>query len=209
MGMEILSSNMLAEFTSPEFDAGEMEPIRRIVNDQPYFDYLSGHSNGGFYFGGSLHLYGVCKRPVFHSIVEVKNCLVEEYGKIVDGAFSFGQDLFANQFVFTGKGVAILNAETGDLDFMARDFSDWLELLSEDREYLTGVDLLRAWEVEVGKLQHDHRLCAKIPFVMGGEYKADALYAQKFPNYVSSSANIARQIHGKPDGTRVILGTTD
>jgi hypothetical protein len=206
--MDILSSNLTREFKAPEFLASEMELIRPFVNDQSYLDYLDA-CNGGLYFGGSLHLYGVCRRPLFHSIAEVNRILLKEYGGIVRGAFSFGQDLFANQLVFTAKGVASLNGETGDLDFLARDFSDWLDLLSEDVEYLTGVNLLREWEIELGKLQHDQRLCAKIPFVMGGEFKVDSLYPQIFPKYILSNANIARQIYGKPDGTGVVFGVTE
>lgn len=206
--MSILLNNVATGFTPPLVDAVDLKSVEKVISDQSYFSYLS-VANGGFYFAGSLHLYGFCKSPSFHSILEVNEIFKREFGIIAEGKLVFGQDIFANQFAFTSKGIFSVNVETGDSEFLARDFKDWLELLSEDTEYLTGINFLRGWEAAHPHLQVDQRLCAKKPFVIGGEYSVENLYAQSFPKYMASNANIARQIYGKPDGTKVVFGSVD
>lgn len=207
--MNVLKENVTVGFVPPEVNFNDVELTKKIISDEYYFDYITTILNGGLYFKGSLHLYGFCKSPLFHSILEVNEVFRREYGVIAEGKFLFGQDIFANQFAFAANGIVSINAESGDSDFLARDFKDWLELLSEDREYLTGINLQMDWESVKPRLQNDQRLCAKKPFVIGGEFTIDNLYAQVFPKYLMSNANIARQIYGKPDGTKVVFGTTD
>lgn len=206
--MKILLDNT-TEFVSPSINTMDVESVKRVISDQEYFRYISQESNGGFYFKRSLHLYGFCSEPAFHSILKVNEFFKKEYGAIAHGKFVFGQDIFANQFAFTANGIFSINSETGESDFLARDFADWLELLSEDIDYLTGINLLQTWESIQSKLQYDQRLCAKKPFVIGGEFSVDNLYAQSYPTYLASNANIALQIYGKPDGTKIILGTSN
>ena len=206
--MKILLNNT-TEFVPPLVNIADVESIKRSIFDQEYFRYITEISNGGFYFNRSLHLYGFCHTPSFHNIIEVNNFFSKEYKMIADGKFVFGQDVLSNQFAFAANGVFSINTETGDSDFLARNFSEWLELLSEDTEYLTGINLLQTWESAQYKLQYDQRLCAKKPFIIGGEYSIDNLYAQVYPKYLSSNANIARQIYGKPDGTKIIFETID
>jgi hypothetical protein len=206
--VNILLNNAAVGFVPPAMDVADLRSLSNTIFDQSYLNYTS-VANGGFYFDRSLHLYGFCKGPSFHSILEVNEVFKTEFGIIAEGKFVFGQDVFSNQFAFAEKGIFFVNVETGDSDFLARDFNDWLELLSEDTEFLTGVKFLKGWESSHPRLQSDQRLCPKKPFVIGGEYSVENLYAQSFPKYMASNANIARQIYGKPDGTRVVFGSVD
>lgn len=44
-----------------------------------------------------------------------------------------------------------------------------------------------------------------MPFILGGDYHVENLYAAIFPLYIQSSANIARQVYDLPDGTNYKL----
>jgi len=203
--MNLLKQNIDNAFDSSEIDLGLFQNFRKRISDKGYFAFLTEVSNGGFFFEESLHLYGLSKAPNFHNISFVNEFISHEYGKLSEGKTFFGQDVFGNQFAFSNEGVVMFNIETANVEFLATNFEDWLRVLSEDTDYLTGRHLLKKWNAKNKPLEFGQRLCAKKPFIIGGEYDLENLYAQYFPTYLSSNANIARQVHNAPDGTQVIL----
>ncbi len=202
--MKFLTENIDKNFQAPEIDLDVFQEFGKRITDGDYFSFLTGISNGGFFFGQSLQLYSVAKVPAFQSISYVNNIFQYEYKEIVENMTFFGQDIFGNQFGFAPQGVVFFNIETGVTDFLAKSFNEWVNVIMGDLEYLTGRAFLTQWK-QNKELLFDQRLCAKKPFVVGGEYKLENLYAQYFPTYISSNASIARQIYNLPEGTEIKL----
>ena len=203
-----LNENRDRDFQVPAIDIDVIKEMSTGILDKEYLAFIKDVSNGGFFFEGSLHLYGFCKSPTYHNIKFVNSIISYEYGKFSEGLVFFGQEALGNQFAFTNKGIAIFNIETAGIEIIAKDFNSWLQILKNDLEYLTARNLLISWKRNE-EIRYDQRLCAKKPFIIGGEYSVENLYPQFFPTYLSSNANIAKQIHDLPDGTEINIKITE
>jgi hypothetical protein len=149
-----------------------------------------------------LHIYGHSKRDDFHQFGQINILLKEEYGNLFKGLLSFGQDIFGNQFSFdldNGK-IVFFDIETADKKIIANNFSGWTEAIINDLDYYTGHKIAKAW-INSDKLTYGQRLSAKIPFILGGNYALDNLFASDYPKFIKSAASIAMQVHNLPDGT--------
>lgn len=198
----------LLEMRTHEFIHGEMnhevfKKYEQLISDIAYFDFIKKSGDGGFFYGKSLHLYGYSSSPDFHNIDLVNQTLKEQFKDIVSGLVFFGQDIFGHQFAFdTNRNkIVFFNIETGEKEVIANDFSDWGGFLLEETDYFTGKNLAKEWE-EKNSLSFGQRLCPKIPFVLGGDYVLNNLYASGYPDFLISNANIANQIYGLPDGAK-------
>lgn len=200
---EILN-NRVREFEIPYLEASILETVVQKVNDKKYISFLN-EVNGGFFYESSLQLYGACLEPDFHNILYVNQILIKEYETLVEGLFFFGQDIFGNQFAFSSKGVVLFNIETAEKEIIANDFEHWVTVLIEDIDFYTGVDFVSNLKEGNAKYYFNKRLCAKIPFIMGGDYVSENLYSQIFPKYLFSNANIAKQVYHLKDGTNINL----
>lgn len=201
-----LINNRTAEFESGEMDFLELSKYKDLIADKDYFEFVVDSKNCGFFYGQSLHVYGYSQIHVYHDMASVNLLLQKEYGDIVAGLVSFAQDLFGNQFCFdTAKSdIVFLDVETGGRDVIAVGFSKWVDVLQDRLQYFTGINVLEEWLLN-NQLEFDQRLCPKVPFVMGGEFKVNNLYASAFPNSIKAYANIAKQVYSLPDGTPVKL----
>ncbi|MUV04514.1 hypothetical protein GN157_12415 [Flavobacterium rakeshii] len=191
--MKILIDNINVKFESI-VDVNQPDSLI----DAGFLQFVIGYTNGGYFFNSALHLYGFNTEDN-HDIKHVNRLLLNEYGSIFEGLYSFGEDIFGNQFCFSAKGVFFFNIEIGEKDFLCLTFDEWLFMLENETDYLTGQifsDII---------INHELRLCPKIPFVTGGEYKKENLRSMNFPDYIIINANIARQIYNLPDGTSVTI----
>lgn len=197
--------NRVKGFESPALDCDLLSNHKALINDDNYMDFIR-ESNGGFYFDAALHIYGYSTIHDFHDINYINHVLQEEYGAIVKGLLSFGQDIFGNQFAFDllGKKIVFFNIETGEKKTLSKDFDSWLVVLFSELEYLTGYKLASARYEEI-QLNFNQRLGPKIPFILGGDYTLDNLYIVNFPDFIKASANIARQVYDLPDGTNFTI----
>lgn len=195
-------------FEPPSVDNEVVEELSNVINDGGYFDFIKRISNGGFFFDTSLHIYGVCKSPAYDSITYVNNIIGHEYGELAKNLVFFAQEALGNQFAFSDKGVVMFNIETAEVDLLSEDFASFVDALFNDLDYLTGRGFIAEWKRK-NNLTFDQRLCAKKPFVVGGDYGIENFYAQFFPTYLSSNANIAKQIHDLPDGTEIKIDIVD
>lgn len=88
-----------------------------------------------------------------------------------------------------------------ELDAMSKDqafLQDW---------YMEG--LVEQAEERLGRLGPGRKYCFKIPGVLGGEYGGDNLASLKLSELIDASGHIARQVHGLPPGTQVVLRVTE
>ncbi|HEV8583056.1 MAG TPA: SMI1/KNR4 family protein [Thermoanaerobaculia bacterium] len=133
----------------------------------------------------------------------------DAYGPLADGYLFFAEDVFGVQFAFRGAEVVTFDPETGEAEALARDLAAWAQAILEDYNYLTGHELAHEWQRRHGPLKAGERLLPKIPFVMGGPFALDNLYALDAVKGMRFRGDMAKKIHDLPDGSQVKLGTTD
>jgi len=176
------------------------------VTDETYLNLLSTYTNGGYFFSCSLLIYPYLLDKIYPSSKVVNEVLHCEFNELFLGFTAFGQDIFGNQFCFEDKDgkVFLFNIENRQKDFLAGDFAKWLKVLEADYDYLTGYTYAQEW-TSVNILRNDERLCPKIPFTIGGDFKISNFYTLPFPVFIQTNASLAKHIVNLPDGTSVKL----
>jgi len=186
-----------------------LNAIRESIQDEDYFNFLINGVNGGFFFGNSLQIYSVGDVNEFNDIGVVNQYIKINYSDMLQNEFFFAQDIFGNQFGFSTRDIVFFNIETGEKEYIAKGFCDWIDLILNDLEYYLGTKIIEKWNSKTTNISYNERLCPTIPFVMGGEYEVENLYASPFPSYILANANIANQINNLPDGTNIEINPTD
>lgn len=185
------------DFTPPRNPGKIAKSTRR--RDTSYDDYLN-TTNGGFYFENALHLYGISPAYSHHDIDYIHELINKLYGELSNALFFFGEDLFGNQFAFSAEGIVLFNIETAERKYLASNFLEWVTILEGDLNAITGRSLVPTdaiFELAWGK-----RLCPKLPFILGGDFKMENLVLKGFEENFGFNASIAKQIHELPDGTK-------
>jgi hypothetical protein len=72
-----------------------------------------------------------------------------------------------------------------------------------DYNQMTGHLLAHDWQSIHGPLHPRHRLMARRPFVLGGEFSIENLVSLDSVRIMKSLGNLAFQLHDLPDGTKV------
>lgn len=121
----------------------------------------------------------------------------------IDSALFFAEDAFGNQYGIFEDRICFLDVETGELEGFADSFEEWADNMLEAYELHTGWNLIHEWQVQNGPIKAEKRLCPKRPFVLGGEYELDNLYAGSTLESVRYRADIARQIKNLPNGAAI------
>jgi len=178
--------------------------VLNSVNDKSYVEFIN-QINGGFFFNKSLIVYGFGHIPQYSSFVEMNLLINSLYVSIAPRAQYFGCDFLGNQFAFFENNVHFFNLETGKFEFLSPNFEEWKAVISSDLDYYTGQSLVIEWETKIGKLDFSERLCPKKPFVIGGEYVVDNLFALNMKSLLQYNYEIAKQIHHLPDGAEIVL----
>lgn len=161
--------------------------------------------NGFYCFEGALHVFPTLSHGG-HTGLEAWNGTElwrYEYGGLVEGMLFFAEDVFGNQFTLSDDAVCTFDAETAEVEQIAGSVADWIGQVLDDFELLTGFPLAHQWQTQCGALQVEHRLVPKVPFVLGGEYAVENLYACKAAAGMRARGNLARQLLDLPDGAAV------
>ena len=204
INFRLLIDNKVTDFYSGEPDFMLLSEYKKLVKDHAYFDFVIESNNCGYFYQRSLHLYSYSHNREFNDIEYVNTLLKQEYGEMIAGLESFGQDLFGNQFCFdiVCNTIVFFNTETGKREVIATDFTNWLDVLYKHFDYYIGATLLKDW-FATNQLAFNQRLCPKIPFVGGGEFIISNLFAGNFPNYIKAYTKIASQVYHLPEGARI------
>ena len=125
------------------------------------------------------------------------------FGGMTDGCFFFAEDAFGIQFALREADVCTFDPETGIQETFARDLEGWASLILEDYNLHTGYPLAHAWQVVHGRIPIGKRLLPKMPFVAGGEFAVENLYAHDAIQGMLFRAEIAKQIKDLPDGAKI------
>jgi hypothetical protein len=117
----------------------------------------------------------------------------------------FAEESFGRQFVIFDGKIGIFEVETGDLNIVALSLEEWASKILLDYNQMTGYGLAHEWQRNHGRLHPRHRLMAKKPFVLGGEYSLANLVSLDSLLIMKSLGNLAHQIHVLPDGAKIEL----
>lgn len=166
--------------------------------------------NGFLAFESALLVYPAgCKE----SPIELENwnrleLWKTEYGGAADNLVFFAADLFGSQFAIARDSIVRFDPEDGAIEAVAQDLVEWATLILTDYEYQTGYPLARDWQFVNGPIPSGMRLAPTTPFVLGGSYEIDNLYALGALECVRYQASVHRQVRDLPDGTQVRLRVT-
>ena len=126
-----------------------------------------------------------------------------DYRGLADNIFCFAEDVFGQQFVVRDGKIGTFEVETGDFTIVALSLEEWASMMLLDYNQMTGFSLAHEWQVRHGPLHPRHRLMAKTPFVLGGEFSLANLAALDSLQLMKTLGNLAHQIHALPDGSRI------
>jgi len=200
----------LIEIGSSQIAPLEEEAVRsaaELLKGSPGLAELYAAKNGFYAFESSLHVFPCC---IGNAVVDLITWNAEglwrsEYTNMAGGLIFFGEDVFGDQFCFKDGRVHVFHSETGEVEFMAEDLEAWAQILLDDYPFWTGYPLAHDWQALHGPLKTGCRLSPKIPFVMGGDYKADFLSSIDAVMAMRFRASICLQIRSLPDGSKVRL----
>ncbi len=195
---------LIHRVTTPIFvtDKTSINLLISVIKDSDYINFIE-NTNGGYFYGFSLHLYGLSLEKC-NDLLQVNAILAEKCSVWQNSFFSIGQDIFGNQFVFFGKDILFLNLETGESEMIASSFLEWIEIISENVAYFSGCAFSKLLSNKQGV-----RLCPKLPFVLGGKYEEENLYSMSFPEYLQYYSDIEKQIRDLPDNTEFEISVID
>jgi hypothetical protein len=168
---------------------------------------LLDNKNGFYAFERALHVFPAgCKGSYLN--IEAWNddsSWRKGYGDLVQGYLFFAEDVFGVQFALYNLGVRKFDPEIGEFEDFAPDIEKWAAKIFEDSNYETGYQLAQDWQLQNSPLPPGKRLLPKIPFVLGGAYEVENLYAADALEGMIFRADIWRQIGDLPDGSQVKL----
>lgn len=161
--------------------------------------------NGFYAFESALHLFpcGPAENDIPLITWNSSELWRNEYGSLADAMLFFGEDAFGNQFCIRGNRICTFEAETGNVEVIAKSFEQWGKEILDDFRVLTGHPLMHEWQTQHGALPVGKRLMPRTPFVLGGEYKVENLYALSSVSAMKTRGNLAVQIKDLPDGAQI------
>ncbi|MNM71116.1 hypothetical protein D3C81_827700 [compost metagenome] len=171
------------------------------------------HKNGFYAFAGALHVLPVGHRHVETGVtLEAWNSPAlwrSGYGLNGDDIVFFAEDLFGIQFCLYGNEVLSFDPETAKFSFFAASLEEWASKILADYDYVTGYSLGHSWQTKNGALEQGDRLLPKVPFVLGGKFDADNLYACNAMEGMKMRSELAQKIKDLPDGAELKLQVGD
>jgi len=164
------------------------------------------HSNGLFAFESALMVRPLVNEGGIHSVFDWNDQKLwkSRYGdEQTQNTLFFAEDAFGCQFGFFENGVYSFDPETGEFDLICKDFIEWCDLIVSEYKQYTGYQLIHEWQKVNGSITFGHRLCPKLPFVLGGQYEIDNLYSTPALDGMLLRASVATQIRDLPDGSSI------
>jgi hypothetical protein len=163
------------------------------------------HKNGFFCFDSALRFFPSVTMESSWGITDWNkhDLWKADYNGLADDVFCFAEDLFGQQFVILEGKIGTFEPETGNVEIVASSLEQFASRILDDCNYMTGFGLGQEWQLSHGALHARHRLMAKRPFVLGGEYSAANLVSLESLRIMKNLGNLARQIHDLPNGAQI------
>lgn len=163
--------------------------------------------NGCYAFESALHLFPLGRKDGILDLETWNSGALwrSEYKDLTEGCFFFSEDVFGVQFCFRQESILTFDPETGRTEPFALNLHDWAGKLLADYSLHTGYALAHEWQKQNRPLKASERLLPKTPFVLGGAYAVENLYASGCVEGMKFRAGIALQLRDLPDGSKVRL----
>lgn len=165
---------------------------------------LLAQRNGFYAFESAFHLFPLCRAAEqgierWNSDELWRNC----YQDMTDGCLFFAEDIFGGQFCIKDDLIFTFDPETGELERLASGYEEWAQTILDDYKVLTGQPLAHEWQERYGALPAGKRLIPRQPFVAGGKFEIENLYALDAVKGMRFRADLAIQLRDVPDGAQI------
>ena len=165
--------------------------------------------NGFYAFESALHVFPTASSDCM-SLEEwnAPSLWRDGYHDLAKGLIFFAEDILQDQFCLSNTGVIRFHSETGENNILADSIENWAALLLRDHRKETGWPLASEWQRINGPLPPGKRLMPKVPFVLGGKYSLENLWAGDSVQGMRFKGDLAMQSREVPDGgsVRLVLG---
>ncbi len=166
--------------------------------------------NGFYVFEAALHVFPWVDPASQESVVGLqawneKSLWRDWYKGLTDGLLFFAEDIFGGQFAIRGNEIISFDPESGEMEVLAASLEGWAAELLLNYPRLTGYPLAHSWQLLNGPVPHGKRLLPKIPFILGGKYEVDNLYAVDAVKGMRYRGELWEQLRDLPDGAQVRL----
>jgi hypothetical protein len=168
--------------------------------------------NGVVAYQGALHVRGACREPAWHSLRhawEGADALHELFEEVCPSDVPFAEDAFGDQFLLRDGRVLRLSGELGEIAPVADRLEEFFGQLLGDPGRALDYEPLLEYLAGGAELRPGQLLAAYPPFVLSADgarrdiHAVDAVERRRF------LADLARQLHGLPDGAEVRFEVTD
>ncbi|MFJ1702152.1 SMI1/KNR4 family protein [Kitasatospora sp. NPDC088346] len=164
--------------------------------------------NGFFLFNAGVQVFRVGEEGLGPDLLSWngENTWKDTYGGLADGLFSFGQDIFGNQFaIMDGSDVVVFDPETAEVEVLGTGLESWAQWLLADPEVNAAANFAYAFQQRNGALEPDQRLVPLQFFVAGGDYEFDNFAVRDAVTAMRIRGPIAQQVYNLPDGATIDL----
>jgi hypothetical protein len=168
--------------------------------------------NGGYFWGGALHIFGACAEPSFHSLKAWNDPALwrSTFGSATGDLTFFAEDAFGDQFGLDAAGkVHRFLAEFAETEEIADDFDQWLLIAVEAPDELLSRAVVANWIKDHGHLPHGSSLQAYPPFRFLEEDDTAQLEAVDAVENMHFHAAIVEQLASIPEGAAVRIEFTE
>jgi hypothetical protein len=173
--------------------------------------YMLSMTNGFYTFESALHVFPLCTHSEHMTLKRWNETATwkASYGAFVDPVLCFAEDTVGEQFAIYDGSVVRFNPESGEICTLAPNIEAWAGEILAGYEGLTAYPLAHQWQEQFRLLREGERLIPKTPFIFGGEYSTNNLYALNSEAAMRLRGDTFQQIRDLPDGATVRLSVTD
>lgn len=167
---------------------------------------LLAQRNGFVAFRGGLHVRGACVEPRWHSLraaMEGPESFTARFRTVKPDDVPFAEDVFGDQFLLRDGTVFKLDSYADQLTPVADDLVDFFGKVQEDPITLLELGHLAQFESSGETLRPGELLMEWPPFVVEGSEKGVTLRRIPASERLEFLADIAKQLRGVADGTKV------
>ncbi len=170
---------------------------------------LLAEKNGFYAFENCLHIFPSNSDSEAVSLEIWNNISTWKFAYNIDFAsiVFFAEDVFGNQFGIDGEAIVRFDVESGAIEEFAVNIDGWAQKILDDYDFETGYSLGRQWQTQNRPIRLNERLTPKIPFILGGDYSIENLYANDAILIMRFNGDLFNQIKNEPEGTCIELTT--